>query len=51
MGSETVPRAWSDLLLDLIQKYGPFRLAFLEMLLRIADERASKNAALEIAHV
>jgi CRISPR-associated endonuclease/helicase Cas3 len=37
-------RAWSDRVLDLLTSYGPFRLAYLEMLLRVADERASENA-------
>jgi CRISPR-associated endonuclease/helicase Cas3 len=37
-------RAWSDRVLDLIEMYGPFRLAYLEMLLRVADERASEKA-------
>ena len=37
-------RAWSDRALDLLKEYGPFRLAYLEMLLRAADETASANA-------
>lgn len=45
MGSgEDGTRAWSDRALDLLKTYGPFRLAYLEMLLRIADERASEKA-------
>jgi CRISPR-associated endonuclease/helicase Cas3 len=37
-------RAWSDRVLDLLKHHGPFRLAYLEMLLRVADETASANA-------
>ena len=37
-------RAWSDRVLDLIAEHGPFRLAYLETLLRVADERASQKA-------
>lgn len=37
-------RAWSDRVVDLLDEHGPFRLAFLEMLLRAADEKASANA-------
>lgn len=37
-------RAWSDRVLDLLAAHGPFRLAYLEMLLRISDERASEKA-------
>lgn len=42
--SESGVRAWSDRTLGLLSREGPFRLAFLEMLLRIADERASAKA-------
>jgi CRISPR-associated endonuclease/helicase Cas3 len=34
-------RGWSDQVLDLLDELGPFRLAFLELLLRAADEEAS----------
>ena len=37
-------RGWSDRVLDLLNELGPFRLAYLEMLLRVADERASAKA-------
>ncbi len=37
-------RAWSDRALDLLSVHGPFRLAYLEMVLRVADERASEKA-------
>jgi len=42
--AENGDRAWSDRVLDLLTSYGPFRLAYLEMLLRVADERASEKA-------
>ncbi len=42
--SEVGNEAWSHRVLSLIAKEGPFRLAFLEMLLRAADERASAMA-------
>ncbi len=32
---------WTDRVLRLLEQEGPFRLTFLEMLLRAADERAS----------
>ncbi len=34
--------AWTERVLDLLEKFGPFRLAYLETLLRAADMRASK---------
>ena len=37
-------RGWSDRVLELIDDLGPFRLAYLETLLRVADERASAKA-------
>jgi CRISPR-associated endonuclease/helicase Cas3 len=36
-------RAWSDRVLALLEREGPFRLAYLETLLRAADERASQG--------
>lgn len=36
---------WSDRVLDLLEEYGPFQLAYLEMLLRVSDETASRKAA------
>lgn len=42
--SEDGMRSWTDRMLRLRDKLGPFRMAYLEMLLRIADERASKAA-------
>jgi hypothetical protein len=35
--------SWSSLANRLLEKEGPFRLAFLEMLLRTADEEASEK--------
>ncbi|HWR52523.1 MAG TPA: DEAD/DEAH box helicase [Bryobacteraceae bacterium] len=37
--------SWTERVVRLRDAIGPFRLAFLEMLLRIADERASEEAA------
>ncbi len=34
-------QSWNERCLDLLEKYGPFTLAFLETLLRVADARAS----------
>ena len=39
--------AWTDRVLRLRDTLGPFRLVYLEMLLRIADKRASEKAAKE----
>jgi CRISPR-associated endonuclease/helicase Cas3 len=36
--------SWTERVIRLRDKLGPFRLAFLEMLLRAADERASRVA-------
>jgi CRISPR-associated endonuclease/helicase Cas3 len=41
--------AWTDRVLRLRDELGPFRLAFLEMLLRAADERASAAKASEVS--
>lgn len=41
--------SWSDRMLRLRDRLGPFRLAYLEMLLRAADEAASANPRLEAA--
>ncbi len=35
---------WADRVSELLEKHGPFRLAYLEMLLRAADESASAKA-------
>ena len=39
--------SWTDRMLRLRNDLGPFRLAYLEMLLRSADEAASKTPQLE----
>jgi CRISPR-associated endonuclease/helicase Cas3 len=41
--------SWTDRVLRLRDELGPFRLAYLEMLLRIADETASARAEQEVA--
>jgi CRISPR-associated endonuclease/helicase Cas3 len=42
-------RGWTERVLRLRDELGPFRLPFLEMLLRTADERASARKAKEVA--
>jgi CRISPR-associated endonuclease/helicase Cas3 len=37
--------SWADRMLRLLEEFGPFRLAFLETLVRIADWRASQKRA------
>ena len=34
---------WSERVLDLVERFGPFTLAWLKALLRAADQRASKE--------
>jgi CRISPR-associated endonuclease/helicase Cas3 len=41
--------SWTESALRLRDELGPFRLAYLEMLLRIADETASARAEKEAA--
>jgi CRISPR-associated endonuclease/helicase Cas3 len=43
--SEDGDVTWSERVLTLLEREGPFRLAYLEMLVRAADERASANAS------
>jgi CRISPR-associated endonuclease/helicase Cas3 len=38
--------SWSDRMTRLLERHGPFRLAYLEMLVRAADESASEKARL-----
>jgi len=40
--SEMTGESWSDRVLSLIAEHGAFRLAWLEALLRAADQRASR---------
>ena len=37
--------SWADRMLRLVEEHGPFRLAYLEMLLRVVDWRASQKRA------
>ena len=37
--------SWADRMLRLLEEYGPFRLAYVEMLVRVADWRASEKRA------
>ncbi len=41
--NELSKESWTERTRDLLQKFGPFRLAYLEALLRIADWRASRE--------
>jgi CRISPR-associated endonuclease/helicase Cas3 len=47
--SQDAAESWTERVLRLRDKLGPFRLAYLEMLLRIADETASARAEKEAA--
>jgi len=37
--------SWADRMLRLLEERGPFRLAYVEMLVRVADWRASQRRA------
>ena len=41
-------RSWAERVLDLVAHYGPFSLALLETLLRAADQRASRQVAVDV---
>ncbi len=43
--------SWADRMLRLLEEHGPFRLAYVEMLIRIADWRASRKRAPAIGGV
>jgi CRISPR-associated endonuclease/helicase Cas3 len=43
LGGGSEGASWADRMLRLLEDLGPFRLAYLEMLIRIADWRASKK--------
>jgi CRISPR-associated endonuclease/helicase Cas3 len=47
--AQDAAESWTERVLRLRDKLGPFRLAYLEMLLRIADETASARAEKEAA--
>jgi CRISPR-associated endonuclease/helicase Cas3 len=47
LGRSPTGPSWTDRVLRLRDTLGPFRLAYLELLLRSADERASRMAAME----
>lgn len=42
LGGGATGRSWAQRALELLERYGPFKLAFLEALVRIADWRASE---------
>jgi CRISPR-associated endonuclease/helicase Cas3 len=44
MGLTDGQPSWAERVLQLLEDYGPFRLAYLEALLCAADRRASANA-------
>jgi len=43
IGGGATGRSWATRTRGLLERYGPFRLAFLEALVRIADWRASEE--------
>ncbi len=43
LGTLAGKRSWAEQSLDLLEKYGPFKLAFLESVIRIGDWRASQK--------
>jgi CRISPR-associated endonuclease/helicase Cas3 len=45
---DLVEVTWIERALDLLERLGPFRLAYLEALLRVADQRASKRERREV---
>ena len=38
-------RSWLQITLELLEEYGPFRLAYMEAVMRAADQRASRKGA------
>ena len=49
LGADGRP-SWAERVLQLLESYGPFRLAYLEALLCAADRRASANAHSEVSN-
>ena len=49
LGADGRP-SWAERVLQLLEDYGPFRLAYLEALLCAADRRASANARPEVSN-
>lgn len=45
LGGGAPGASWADRMLLLLEEHGPFRLAYVEMLIRIADWRASRKRA------
>lgn len=43
IGKKDNARSWLQITLGLLEKYGPFKLAYLEAVIRAADSRASKH--------
>jgi CRISPR-associated endonuclease/helicase Cas3 len=43
LGTQVGNRSWAEQSLDLLAEYGPFKLAFLESVIRIGDWRASQR--------
>ncbi len=48
--SENGQPSWAERVLNLLETYGPYRLAYLEALLCAADRRASANARPEVSN-
>ena len=48
LGDGTQGESWTAQALDLLEEHGPFKLAFLETMIRIADWRASAKYAADI---
>jgi len=50
LGGGSEGPSWADRMQRLLEAHGPFRLAYLEMLVRIADWRATQKRARKIGH-
>lgn len=49
LGEDGQP-SWTERVLQLLKRYGPFRLTYLEALLCAADRRASANPRQEVSN-